>query len=542
MRLRALGRAAVSGGLAAACLLLCGSWARAQAGSGAADGGAKPSAGGSVLLVLPFDNRTGQPSLEWVREAASEVLSMRFASAGFEPTSRADRIYALDHLGLPQGFQPSRASALKLAQTLDADSIVVGSFTTDATGITAEASLVDVPNLRMLPPVSVHGEMRDMMGVFSALAWRLTRQLDPGFNVNEETFVAAGRQVRVDAFEQYIRGITEPDQAERQGHLEQAVKLSPEFSPAWMALGREDYNQQQYAEAAEAFAKVDRNSADGLEAGFYRGLSLLFSGNYAQAADAFAEVARVLPLPEVLNNEGVALSRQDKDGTSFFIQAAAADPNAPDYHFNLAVSLKRNGNLPGALNEMAQYLKLRPNDGEAQELQAAWKTPAGSAAPPASSNDPLERIVRTFDAAAFKQAAAMLDEVSAGRLAALSPQKRAQALCTQAKGYLDRGLLLEAERLYQSALAADGKNAEAYAGLAQVRERSGDTNAARKEAQASLDLAPSATAYLVLARLDFAARQLDAANTEAGNALKLDPANPSAKEIVRQVQAQTGKK
>ena len=42
--------------------------------------------------------------------------------------SRADRMYALDHLGLPQGFQPSRASSLKLAQTLDADSIVVGSF------------------------------------------------------------------------------------------------------------------------------------------------------------------------------------------------------------------------------------------------------------------------------------------------------------------------------------------------------------------------------------------------------------------------------
>jgi hypothetical protein len=36
--------------------------------------------------------------------------------------SRADRIFALDHLGLPQGFHPSRASSLKLAETLDADS------------------------------------------------------------------------------------------------------------------------------------------------------------------------------------------------------------------------------------------------------------------------------------------------------------------------------------------------------------------------------------------------------------------------------------
>ena len=49
--------------------------------------------------------------------------------------SRADRLYALDHLGLPQGFQPSRASSLKLAQTLDADSIVVGNYITDGTRI-----------------------------------------------------------------------------------------------------------------------------------------------------------------------------------------------------------------------------------------------------------------------------------------------------------------------------------------------------------------------------------------------------------------------
>ena len=89
--------------------------------------------------MLPFDNRTGQPNLEWIREAAPEILTSRFQGAGFAPMSRADRLYALDHLGLPPGFHPSRATALKLAQTLDADSIVVGSYVTDGSGIVAEA-------------------------------------------------------------------------------------------------------------------------------------------------------------------------------------------------------------------------------------------------------------------------------------------------------------------------------------------------------------------------------------------------------------------
>ena len=142
-----------------------------------------PAAGVRILLVLPFDNRTGQPSLEWIREASAEILSSRLASAGFAPMSRADRRYALDHLGLPQGFHPSRATALKLAETLDADSIVVGSYLTDGTGIVAEARLVDVPHLRMTEAVTARGEMRDLIAVLDSLAWKLTRQLDPGFGV-----------------------------------------------------------------------------------------------------------------------------------------------------------------------------------------------------------------------------------------------------------------------------------------------------------------------------------------------------------------------
>jgi hypothetical protein len=127
-----------------------------------------------------------------------------------------------------------------------------------------------------------------------------------------------------------------------------------------------------------------------------------------------------------------------------FVQAAADDPNSADYHFNLAVSLKRHGQNTPALNELAQCLKLRPNDSEALALLAAWKQPSlrpvsqttatsGTAASEELAPDPLERIVRTFDAAAFRQAAQMLDLVDAARLSALPPLERAQKLSTQAK-------------------------------------------------------------------------------------------------------------
>jgi tetratricopeptide (TPR) repeat protein len=344
--------------------------------------------------------------------------------------------------------------------------------------------------------------------------------------------------MRVDAFEQYIRGITEPDHEERLRHLNQAVALNPAFGPAWMALGREDYNGQQYELAASAFARVGPNDPDALQAGFYRGLALVFSGNYAKAEQSFAAVAQVLPLAEVVNNEGVAVSRQGHDGTALFRQAVAADANTADYHFNLAVSLQRHGDAAGALAELAQCLKLRPNDSEAQTLEEEWKAPAGKQDADAEAKpDPLERIARNFDAVAFRQAAQMLDQVDEARLTALPPEQRALKLSAQAKDYLDKGLLLEAERLYQTALASDDRVPEVHAGLAEIRERTGDKADARKEARTSLELMPSIQAYLVMGRLDLAAGHLDEASYDVGEALRIEPGNKKVQDLRQQLEA-----
>jgi tetratricopeptide (TPR) repeat protein len=136
----------------------------------------------------------------------------------------------------------------------------------------------------------------------------------------------------------------------------------------------------------------------------------------------------------------------------------------------------------------------------------------------------------------------MLDQVDSSRLAALTPEKRAQMLSGQAKEYLDRGLLLEAERLYLAAEAADSAMAEVHTGLAEVRERTGDGGAARNEARAALQLSPSVDAYLVLARLDFAGGHLDEATKETGAALKLDAASRTARDLQREIEARQAQK
>ena len=156
---------------------------------------------------------------------------------------------------------------------------------------------------------------------------------------------------------------------ERIGHLTKAVQLSPGYVQAWFALGQAYFDNQQYDQAEAAFAKVPKGGRLSLEAMFYSGLSDLYTGNYASAQTSFASIASVLPLPEVLNNEGIAFNRRGQNGTAFFKRVVEMDPQSADYWFNLAVSQRRQKDYTAALNAVAHCLTIHPQDEEAQNLR-----------------------------------------------------------------------------------------------------------------------------------------------------------------------------
>jgi tetratricopeptide (TPR) repeat protein len=505
-----------------------------------------------LLLVLPYENRTGQPTLDWIGEAVPEVLNQRLASAGFLPISRIDRQYALTHLGLPASFQPSRATAIRIAQTLDADYVVIGSYTLQGQRFTTNTQILDVNSLRLGQPLQQEADITRLLEVLNSTAWRVALALDPRYSVAQNTFVAASGDLRLDGFESYIRGLVDPNAADRIRHLKDAVQINPKYSAAWLALGLAYFSNQQYELAETALGHLPKSDPNALLAEFNRGLAFFYTGNYAKAEDAFGFIAGQLPLAEVLNNEGVALSRRGQDGSSFFRRAIANDAADADYDFNLAVSLHRKGDHAGAVAAITQALKLKPQDSEAQAFAAQLRgqqasqasttftpPPANSAlasTDPAAASGPLERIKRNFNDASFRQAAFAIEQIQSLRLNAMPPKAHAAELTKEGERYLGDGLLLEAERQFQAALALDNDNAAAHEGLAEVRERDGDDQAARREAQASIKLKPSPPAYIVLARIDLAASQTTAAASEVQQALALDPANATARTLKQTIQ------
>jgi tetratricopeptide (TPR) repeat protein len=193
----------------------------------------------------------------------------------------------------------------------------------------------------------------------------------------------------------------------------------------------------------------------------------------------------------------------------------------------------RRSDIDGATREAQAALTLHSDDPEATELLQRLQATHGSAANlksimSAGGFDPTTRIHRTWSEASFRQAAFQLDQMRAIQMASLPADQQAVQYTQLGTDYLAQGLLPEAEQEFNSAIAANPKNALAHAGIAQVRERSGSTDDARAEAQNSLHLAPNPTAYMVLARIDLQANQLSESAFNVGNALRLEPDNPEA--------------
>ncbi len=509
-----------------------------------AQSGPDKDPGGRVVLVLPFDNRSGNPNLNWIGDSFPDTLNQRLGSAGFLTISRDDRQFALDHLGLPPEFRPTRATTIRIAQQLDADYVIVGSFNTKGDGpagqaagpgtdtrILVQAQVLNVRQLRLSAPLEDSSPLARLFDIENAIAWKVARQIQPTFNVAEQTFLSASTGIRLSAFENYIRGTDAPTPAERIKRLEVAVADAPNYSAALLTLGKQYYTTRDYDKAAATLAKVPPTDRLSLEASFYLGLSRFNTGKYVDAENAFAFVAGRLPLPEVVNDQGVAQSRQNKDALPLFLRASNADPNDSDYHYNLAVTYLRRGDFANANREVEQTLKFKPTDTEATELKtlvAAGRNAPKTSTSTATGFEPTTRIRRTYSEAGFRQAAFQLDQVRAMKLALLPPAQQAAEYVQLGQDYIAQGLLPEAEEQFQSAIAASPNSAPAHAGLAQVREQSGSADDALTEAKTSIGIAPNAPAYVVLARLDLKKNDLAAAVADVQHALRLDPKNPAA--------------
>lgn len=524
-----------------------------------------------VVLVLPLENMSGNPSLGWMSEGIAELIATRLASSTRCVLHRDERDDVYDQLGLPLETPLTLASEFKVAQTLGATVAVVGHFTLSGDQLITSVQWLNVPRLSLSHSVEVTGKLTELDALETRLAWQLLKlQDDDAVTGSEAEFSNRFPPVRLDAFESYIRGVLSTDSKSRVHFLEEADRLNPNDHRAAFALGQYYFDQDDYTSSARWLRTVNPGDRDYAESLFLLGMDEYFLGQDAPAAIDLKRLVGTVPLGEVFNNLGVVelrLGHYD-EALEDFKQAFQKEPTDSDYAFNMSLALwhlkKYNQVAELVRKALAQdsddldaHVLLAEVSGEmgdsgTRQSELAWisdheKTAAGDPPGDSKSNskpslpDPTPRMKKDYDAKEFHlRSLAMTREVRSK-----FADQPAQAVQAEGQTHLKQGLTLlaagrlpDAERELAQAALMLPDSSEAHQALGQVYEREGKHTLAATEFEASLKEKDSFQAHLWLARAYVSLRHLEPALNQAQAALQLEPSSVEAKNLADQIRAQ----
>lgn len=383
-----------------------------------------------TTAILPFTNKTPRAAaadaqdaatpaavsnLDWIGESIAETLRDSMAARGVLTVSREETDAAYRRLNLHPRAMLTSASALKIGEALDAEDVVYGSFEWKANAgggasagtLTISGRTFDRRRLREGPEFVETGSLDDLATLEAHLIWRTLSQVAPKLAPPESDYRTLRPLVRLDAEENYVRGLMAPADRKEKFFL-QATRLDPHYAHPNFALGQIHYARKEYREAAGWLGKIMPGDQHYREASFLLGLVLFQSGDFAGAQNAFQAVADAVPLSEVWNDLGAAQSRRGMpQALDSFRKALEGDASDPVYHFNAGYALWRKGDFTAAAERFRAVLDRQPGDSDATLLLGMCLKRQGPRAGD-SRLEALERLKTNYEERAYWELKAVL--------------------------------------------------------------------------------------------------------------------------------------
>jgi len=131
-------------------------------------------------------------------------------------------------------------------------------------------------------------------------------------------------------------------------------------------------------------------------------LSQLYLKRYDDAYRTFKALADEQPTPNVLNNLGVVQLRrggtpQTGLPTYFFTKAADADPDDPDYVFNLGYAYWQDRDTQASIYWLREAVRRNPADGDAHFVLSAALAAAGNSIEAARERELATRLSSVYE-------------------------------------------------------------------------------------------------------------------------------------------------
>ncbi|MBV9268423.1 MAG: tetratricopeptide repeat protein [Acidobacteriaceae bacterium] len=367
------------------------------------------------VLILRFYNNSEFPDLNWVGESIADTLMTELGGANEIVFSRTVRADALKRLSLRPDANYTKASVMRLGQSLDADYVCFGGFditlpSPDAAvkdaNLHIAARFIDLRKLHDGPELSETGKISELSRLQEHLAYLTIKYLQPNTTMKAEDLMSPEKTVRLDAEESYVRGLLSSNREQKQKWFTQAAALQPNFPGPVFELGKLALEQKQYAQAITWLRRIQPSDPNFAEARFKMGLAAYDSGDYPAAVASFNEVVKTYPLSEIYNDLGAAENAlgHTAAATEDFRKALESDPDDSTYLFNLGTALLKSEAYQDAAKQFQQVLTSDPDDAEASDLldRATRREPL------ASGKVPPQRLKNSFDETAFRQLKAVL--------------------------------------------------------------------------------------------------------------------------------------
>jgi tetratricopeptide (TPR) repeat protein len=316
----------------------------------------------STVLVFPFENLSGDRTLDWIGEGIAELIIARLqAEPAVYVFPREERLAAYEKLRIPETAIVTRAASLKLGWDNGVDHVITGSFSGTAGAFHIFARLTDLEAGASIETKS-SGELLDVVPLTTTVAWQLLKRIVPGTASPESDYTARPPTPR-SAFENYVRAVLSQDLQKRIDLLQTAIRLHPQYGPAIFQLGRTFHQQLDFAMSNEWLQKLPESASERRQALFIMALNHFYLAEYPRSIAIFQQLPQTY---EILLNVGAAFLRNGEDARAMAVwkRAAAMDPLASEAFFNMGYVGHLNGDLKAAEANLLESLKLLGRDSE----------------------------------------------------------------------------------------------------------------------------------------------------------------------------------
>jgi len=343
------------------------------------------------VVVLPFENSTQEPRLAWMREGAAILLSEMLSGSGDVVIDREERMQAFDRLQLPAGAALSRASTIKVGQSVTASLVVNGTIAIKGDQLLATARGVRIDSGRLLPEVAASGAVADLYGVFGRLAQQLRGATPPPSVVSDR--LPSTPQV----FELYVKGLVAETPSTALAFLEQALKAAPQFDRARLAIWDLHSEASDHLKALDAVTPIRADRRYARDGRFRRALSLMHLKRWDDALDTLRALQTAEPSATVSNAIGVAELRRVATpppgrATYYFSQASELDPSDGDLFFNLGYAYWLDKDPRAAIYWLREAVRRAPGDGDAHFILGVALQQIGSTSEAARERELAARL------------------------------------------------------------------------------------------------------------------------------------------------------